>query len=282
MKEELLRQHTIVQCFALGFRIYRTNFIPIFILSATLLIPPIISSLLNLEIEHILFFLTIRLTEAAMTLGVISLMFQSIFPAIGILKGTQARLVLGAIHVGILQFVFFLVGSMFAVLPLPLNAILFFCLIVSVFAFALAQTIYIIEEERGFRALVASYRLVQTNMPKTIMTIILLGTIKLIFFSILFLSLLPDIELNPAENAEVVPQMLILLQNPEVLSALRWSQYIGYLLVYPFAAIVIVLLYIDLKLKHSHLEEVSLRSRIAHLLPDPVMPPPSSPENLEN
>ncbi|MBF0289383.1 MAG: hypothetical protein HQM14_16320 [SAR324 cluster bacterium] len=282
MKEELLRQHTIIQCLALGFRIYRTNFIPILILSATLLVPPIISSILNLEIEHILFFLTIRLTEAAMTLGIVVLMFQPIFPAIGILKGTRPRLVFGAIHVGILQFIFFLVGSMFAVLPLPLNAILFFCLIISIFAFALAQTIYIIEEERGFRALVASYRLAQTNMPKTIITIILLGTIKLFFFSALFLSFIPNIELNPSENEEVVTQMLTLLQNPEVLSALRWSQYLGYVMVYPFAAIVMVLLYFDLKLKHFTIEEVSLRSRIAYLLPDPVMTPSHSPENPEN
>ena len=64
-------------------------------------------------------------------------------------------------------------------------------------------------------------------------------------------------------------QFLTYLQTPEVLQALQWSRkllYVGYLLLYPFTAIVLVLLYIDLKLTRSHLEKSALRNIVTHLL----------------
>ncbi|MBF0280144.1 MAG: hypothetical protein HQM13_20260 [SAR324 cluster bacterium] len=266
MKEEFLQAHSIAQCFILAFRIYRIYFIPIMILSISLLIPSVVTGLLGLEIEHIVFFVTIRLTEAAMTLGLVALLFQPVFPAIGILKSVRSRLFFGAVHVAILQFIIFLTGSMFAVLPFPLNMILFLILIGSIFVFSLSQTIYILEGERGFRALVASFRLVQSNASKTILTIIFLGTAKLVLFSFLLVSFLPELNLGSPENLEKVENLMAILQTPEVIQALRWSQYLGYLLLYPFASLVLVLLYIDLKLSHSGIEESSLFQTVAHLL----------------
>ncbi len=280
MKEELLQPHSIVQFFTLGFRIYRTNFIPILILSLSLLIPSIVTALLGLEIEHIVFFITIRLTEAAMTLGLITLMFQSIFPTVGILKCARTRLMFRTIHIATLQFIIFLVGSMFAVLPFPFNLLLFLLLIGSIFAFSLAQTIHILEGERGFRALVASFQLVRSNVVKTTVTIVLLGVAKLMLFSFLFLSLMPDLDLNSPESFEKMQNLLVMLQAPEVLQALRWSQYLGYLLLYPFASIVLVLLYFDLKLAQSTIDESALHETVANLLTNGATEP--SPDEVEN
>ena len=266
MKEELLQRHSVLQCFTLGLRIYRTNLIPIVLLTLVLLIPSFVMGLLQIEIEHIVFFIMIRLTEAAMALGIITLMFQPIFPIMGILKIGSSRLGLGAIHIAILQFVIFLTGSMFAVFGSPLNMILFFFLMVSIFVFAFSQIIYIAEGERGFRALMASFRLVRSNSSKTIITIVLLGALKLVLFSLFFLTFLPDFEIQSTEQLEDMQQLLAFLQSPQTLQALRWSQYLGFIVLYPFSAIIMVLLYFDLKLTHASLEEKTLFNAVANLL----------------
>lgn len=278
MQKELLRPYSLIQCFSTGFHIYRTHLIPILLLSLILLLPSFLISILELEIEHLVFFITIRLTEAAMTLGVLALLFQPIFPTVGILQTARTRLILGILHIAVLQFIVFLVGSMFALLQFPFNMALFLMLMISIFAFAFAQVIYIVERERGFRALIASFRLVQTNVLKTIATILLLGLLKLSLFSVLFFTFLPDFVLS--EGLEDMQQLFKTLQLQEVLEALRWSQYLGYLVLYPFAAIVLVLLYIDLKLAHSLFEESSLRRAVAHLLPlDASQPSSNEPED---
>lgn len=274
MKDELLQRHTVTQCFTLGLRIYRMNLIPIVLLSIALLIPSFAAGLIPFEIEHVVFFIIIRLTEAAMALGVVSLIFQPIFPTTGILKSGTSRLGLGAIHIAILQFIIILTGSMFAVFPFPLNMILFVFLMVSIFVFAFSQIIYIIEGERGFRAMMASFRLVRSNASKTVITIILLGALKLALFSLLFLTFLPDFEIQPTEQLEDLQQLVAILQTPETLGALRWSQYLGFIVLYPFSAIVLVLLYIDLKITHSTLEETTLYKAVSNLLVDQVQESP--------
>ena len=264
MQEALLRPYSLLQCFHGGFRIYRAHFIPILMLSGMLLLPSLLTSFLQLEIEHLLFFITVRLTEAAMALGLVTLMFQPIFPTMGILNLTRTRRILGILHIAILQLAAFLMGSFFVVLPFPFNMILLALLMLSIFAFAFAQVIYIVEGEQGFSALVASFRLFQTNIFKTMATIFLLGFLKLALFSLLFLMFLPDFIF--AEEFQNMEEVFKAVQSPEILQALRWTQYLGYLLLYPFAALVLVLLYIDLKVTHSTLEESSLRSRVEPLL----------------
>ena len=267
MKDELLQQHSVMQCFTLGLRIYRMNLIPIVLLSLVLLIPSIVTGLFHFEIEHIVFFIMIRLTEAAIALGIITLMFQPIFPISGILKSGSSRLGLGAILIAILQFIIiWMLGIMFLFLPFPFNMILFVFFISSFFVFAFSQIIYIAEGERGFNALIASFRLVRSNTSKTIITIVLLGALKMVLFSLLFLTFLPDFEIQPTEQLEDMQQLLALIQNPETLQAARWTQYLGYIVLYPFSAIVLVLLYIDLKLTHATMEETTLYRAVANLL----------------
>lgn len=277
MQEELLRPYSLFQCFSVGFRIYRSHLIPISMLFFILLLPSLLMGIFELEMEHILFFITVRFTEAAMALGILTLMFQSIFPTVGILNIARTRLIFGILHIAFLQMVLFFIGSSFVVLRFPFNMLVFALLMLSIFAFAFAQIIYIIERETGFRALVASLRLVQTNLFKTIATIFLLGFLKLVLFTLLFYLFLPDSIF--AEGFEDMQAFLLALQSQEVLQALRWTQYLGYLLLYPFAAIVLVLLYIDLKVTHSILEESTLRDLVAPLLSSPLPPHGEAPQD---
>ena len=59
---------------------------------------------------------------------------------------------------------------------------------------------------------------------------------------------MPDLNLNidPNDN-DAVPLLLSeILSDPGIHTAIRWAQYLAYLLFYPFASLVITFLYFDL------------------------------------
>ena len=66
----LTYNHTISSLFVLSGRLYQKNIIPILILTAVLIAPPFLIGFAGMsEVESILFFLSVRVLEAGITLG---------------------------------------------------------------------------------------------------------------------------------------------------------------------------------------------------------------------
>ena len=94
--------HTISSLFVLSGRLYQKNIIPILILTAVLIAPAFLIGFAGMsEVESIVFFLSVRVLEAGITLGIIGTAFGRFFPALGILRVFRSIILLGTIHVAI-------------------------------------------------------------------------------------------------------------------------------------------------------------------------------------
>jgi NADH:ubiquinone oxidoreductase subunit K len=111
-------------CIIVSGRLYQKNIIPILILTSVIIAPAFLLGFAGFsEVESIVFFLSVRVLEAAVTLGIIGTAFGSYFPSLGILRVFRSIILLGTIHVAILQYLLFITGVMGLTLPFPLNIV---------------------------------------------------------------------------------------------------------------------------------------------------------------
>ena len=151
----LTHSHSFLSLFVSSFRLYRKHFLPMVLLTGVLLIPSMLLSIGGLiETESVLFMLMMHILEAAMALGVVVLAFQGgAFPTLGILNIFRSRVFFGAMHIAVLQYMLFLFGVIGMTLPFPINVMMVSLWLFSLFAFSLAQPVYMVEQVRGLPAL---------------------------------------------------------------------------------------------------------------------------------
>lgn len=264
----MLQPHSIGTLFRMGIKIYQAHFIPLIVITAIFLLLPWVVGVMSLyELESVLFFLVIRLLEAAVTLGLIGLMFRPIFPAASILRAFRSSIALGTIHIAILQYLIFVFGVIGLMLPFPLNILLVAVWISSIFFLALAQPVFMVEGLRGVQALIRSFYITRTHLARTFLIIILTTSIQFLVFGILFRLFLPELNLSTPENAEEVTlQLLQLFQHPDVHEATRWAQYLSALLITPFASVILALLYFNLTSMQSAIDNARLQQIATTLL----------------
>jgi hypothetical protein len=236
------------------------------LLTGVLLIPSMLLSIGGLiETESVLFMLMMHILEGAMTLGVVVLAFRGgAFPTLGILNIFRSRVFFGAMHIAVLQYMLFLFGVIGMTLPFPINVMMVSLWLFSLFAFSLAQPVYMVEQVRGLPALARSFQLVRTKLSRVSGVIVTSTALQFLLMWVLLQAFLPelDFELNPDSALEV--QIIGLIQNEEVKQAIHWAKYLTALFFFPFAALLFVLLYFDLAHQESgfqleQLEQLSQR-----------------------
>ena len=118
--------HTVTTLFKLSFKLFQKNLLGMLMLTVVLLAPSLIVGLAQwFETESVVFFISMRVLESAMALGMIAVAHGSIFPISGILRSFGGPLLFGAIHVAILQYLLFVVGVRgLTVMPFPFNIII--------------------------------------------------------------------------------------------------------------------------------------------------------------
>ena len=78
----LTYNHTISSLFVLSGRLYQKNIIPILILTTVLIAPAFLIGFAGMsEVESIVFFISVRVLEAGITLGIIGTAFGRFFPS---------------------------------------------------------------------------------------------------------------------------------------------------------------------------------------------------------
>ena len=262
----LTHSHSFLSLFVSSFRLYRKHFLPMVLLTGVLLIPSMLLSIGGLiETESVLFMLMMHILEAAMALGVVVLAFQGgAFPTLGILNIFRSRVFFGAMHIAVLQYMLFLFGVIGMTLPFPINVMMVSLWLFSLFAFSLAQPVYMVEQVRGLPALARSFQLVRTKLSRVSGVVVTSTALQFLLMWVLLQAFLPelDFELNPDSALEV--QIIGLIQNEEVKQAIHWAKYLTALFFFPFAALLFVLLYFDLAHQESgfqleQLEQLSQR-----------------------
>ena len=285
----LTHSHSFLSLFVSSFRLYRKHFLPMVLLTGVLLIPSMLLSIGGLiETESVLFMLMMHILEGAMALGVVVLAFQGgAFPTLGILNIFRSRVFFGAMHIAVLQYMLFLFGVIGMTLPFPINVMMVSLWLFSLFAFSLAQPVYMVEQVRGLPALARSFQLVRTKLSRVSGVVVTSTALQFLLMWVLLQAFLPelDFELNPDSALEV--QIIGLIQNEEVKQAIHWAKYLTALFFFPFAALLFVLLYFDLAHRESgfqleQLEQLSQRwfgppSQAAQTDPEP----PEHPEGGE-
>ena len=262
----LTHSHSFLSLFVSSFRLYRKHFLPMVLLTGVLLIPSMLLSIGGLiETESVLFMLMMHILEGAMALGVVVLAFQGgAFPTLGILNIFRSRVFFGAMHIAVLQYMLFLFGVIGMTLPFPINVMMVSLWLFSLFAFSLAQPVYMVEQVRGLPALARSFQLVRTKLSRVSGVIVTSTALQFLLMWVLLQAFLPelDFKLNPDSALEV--QIIGLIQNEEVKQAIHWAKYLTALFFFPFAALLSVLLYFDLAHQESgfqleQLEQLSQR-----------------------
>ena len=241
--------HTLFSLFKLGLLLFKKNLVGMLVLTVLLLAPPLVVGLAKwFETESVVFFLSMRVLESAMALGVIAMAHGSVFPPSGILRRMRSSMLFGSIHVAILQYLLFVVGVMgLTVLPFPFNFVVVVLWLAGLFYFSLAQPVFVLEGLRGMQAMVRSFRLVKTRFGRVFMVVGISMLIQFILFALFFRIFLPDLNLQTTgETDELQIQLSAILQDAGVHRAMRLSQYLTALLFFPFAALLTVLLYFDL------------------------------------
>ncbi|MDE0906063.1 MAG: hypothetical protein OSB18_01565 [SAR324 cluster bacterium] len=285
----LTHSHSFLSLFVSSFRLYRKHFLPMVLLTGVLLIPSMLLSIGGLiETESVLFMLMMHILEGAIALGVVVLAFQGgAFPTLGILNIFRSRVFFGAMHIAVLQYMLFLFGVIGMTLPFPINVMMVSLWLFSLFAFSLAQPVYMVEQVRGLPALARSFQLVRTKLSRVSGVVVTSTALQFLLMWVLLQAFLPelDFELNPDSALEV--QIIGLIQNEEVKQAIHWAKYLTALFFFPFAALLSVLLYFDLAHQESgfqleQLEQLSQRwfgppSQAAQTDPEP----PEHPEGGE-
>ena len=241
--------HTVTTLFKLSFKLFQKNLLGMLMLTVVLLAPSLIVGLAQwFETESVVFFISMRVLESAMALGMIAVAHGSIFPISGILRSFGGPLLFGAIHVAILQYLLFVIGVMgLTVMPFPFNIIIVVLWLSSLFYFCLAQPVFILEGRRGMQAMIRSFQLVRAKFGRVFIIVVLSMLIQFSIFALLFRLFLPELDLLSAEDTEQIQiQIAAILENEGVHRAMRLSQYWTALAFFPFASLLTVLLYFDL------------------------------------
>ena len=241
--------HTVTTLFKLSFKLFQKNLLGMLMLTVVLLAPSLVVGLAQwFETESVVFFISMRVLESAMALGLIAVAHGSIFPISGILRSFGGPLLFGAIHVAILQYLLFVIGVMgLTVMPFPFNIIIVVLWLSSLFYFCLAQPVFILEGRRGMQAMIRSFQLVRAKFGRVFIIVVLSMLIQFSIFALLFRLFLPELDLLLAEDTEQIQiQIAAILENEGVHRAMRLSQYLTALAFFPFASLLTVLLYFDL------------------------------------
>ena len=241
--------HTLFTLFKLSLKLFQKNLVGMLVLTVVLLAPSLVVGLAKwFETESVVFFLSMRVLESAMSLGVIAMAHGSVFPPSGILRRMRSSMLFGSIHVAILQYLLFVVGVMgLTVLPFPFNFVVVVLWLAGLFYFSLAQPVFVLEGLRGMQAMVRSFRLVKTRFGRVFIVVGISMLMQFILFALFFRIFLPDLNLQTTgETEELQIQLSVILQDAGVHRAMRLSQYLTALLFFPFAALLTVLLYFDL------------------------------------
>ena len=252
----LAYNHTITSLFILSGRLYQKNIIPILILTAVLIAPAFLIGFAGMsEVESIVFFISVRVLEAGITLGIIGTAFGRFFPALGILRVFRSIILLGTIHVAILQYLLFITGVMGLTLPFPLNILIIALWLGGLLLTSMAQPVFIVEGLRGIRPMIRSIQLARGDLSRVFVVVVLSTILQFIVFAVFFSLFMPEINLNAehSQSSSLPVLMSEILNNPDVHLAIRWSQYLASLLFYPFASMVIGLLYFDLASRQQDL-----------------------------
>ena len=240
--------HTVTTLFKLSFKLFQKNLLGMLMLTVVLLAPSLVVGLAQwFETESVVFFISMRVLESAMALGMIAVAHGSIFPISGILRSFGGPLLFGAIHVAILQYLLFVIGVMgLTVMPFPFNIIIVVLWLSSLFYFCLAQPVFILEGRRGMQAMIRSFQLVRAKFGRVFIIVVLSMLIQFSIFALLFRLFLPELDLLSAEDTEQIQiQIAAILENEGVHRAMRLSQYLTALAFFPFASLLTVLLYFD-------------------------------------
>ena len=245
----LTYNHTISSLFVLSGRLYQKNIIPILILTAVLIGPAFLLGFAGMsEVESILFFLSVRVLEAGITLGIIGTAFGSYFPTLGVLRVFRSIILLGTIHVAILQYLLFVTGVMGLTLPFPINILIIALWLAGLLLTSMSQPVLIVEGVRGIRAMIRSIQLARGDLSRVFFVVVISTILQFIVFAVFFSLFMPELNLNGEHNQSNSLPLLMseILNDPEVHVAIRWSQYLASLLFYPFSSLVTCLLYFDL------------------------------------
>ena len=200
------------------------------------------------EVESIVFFLSVRVLEAGITLGIIGTAFGKFFPSRGILREFRSIMLLGTIHVAILQYLLFITGVMGLTLPFPFNILIIALWLGGLLLTSMSQPIFIVEGVRGIRAMIRSIQLARVDLSRVFFVVVICTILQFIVFAVFLTLFMPEFNLNVEQNQSSSLPILMseILNDPEVHIAIRWSQYLASILFYPFASLVTGLLYFDL------------------------------------
>ena len=245
----LTYNHTISSLFILSGRLYQKNILPTSILTAVFIAPAFLIGFAGMsEVESIVFFLSVRVLEAGITLGIIGTAFGRFFPALGILRVFRSIILLGTIHVAILQYLLFITGVMGLTLPFPFNILIIAVWLGGLLLTSMSQPVFIVEGVRGIRAMIRSIQLARSDLSRVFFVVVISTILQFIVFAVFFSLFMPEFNLNAEQNqSSSIPILMSeILNDPEVHLAIRWSQYLASLLFYPFASLVTGLLYFDL------------------------------------
>ncbi|MBS1255877.1 MAG: hypothetical protein MAG581_01686 [Deltaproteobacteria bacterium] len=252
----LTYNHSIASLFILSGRLYQKNIIPILILTSVIIAPAFLLGFAGFsEVESIVFFLSVRVLEAAVTLGIIGTAFGSYFPSLGILRVFRSIILLGTIHVAILQYLLFITGVMGLTLPFPLNIVVIAFWLGGLLLTSMSQPVFIVEGTRGIRALIRSIQLARGDLSRVFFVVVISTILQFIVFAVFFTLFMPDFNLDVehTQNSSLPILMSEILNDPQVHLAIRWSQYLASLLFYPFASLVTCFLYFDLARRQQSL-----------------------------
>ena len=252
----LTYNHTISSLFVLSGRLYQKNIIPILILTAVLIAPAFLIGFAGMsEVESVLFFLSVRVLEAGITLGIIGTAFSKYFPSLGVLRVFRSIVLLGTIHVAILQYLLFITGVMGLTLPFPFNILIIALWLAGLLLTSLSQPVFIVEGVRGIRAMIRSIQLARSDLSRVFFVVVISTILQFIVFAVFFSLFMPELNLNGEHNSSSSLPLLMseILNDPEVHVAIRWSQYLASLLFYPFSSLVTGLLYFDLASRQREL-----------------------------
>ena len=248
--------HSIPSLFVWSFRIYQKNLISILFLTAVLVAPAFVMGFAGWnETESVVFFISVHLLEGAITLGVIGLSFGSFFPTLSVLRALRSPLLLGSIHVAILQYLLFITGVMGLTLPFPFSILVVTLWLGGLLLTSMAQPVFIVEGVRGMRALVRSIQLARCDLPRVFIVVVISTVLQFFVFALLFTIFMPDLNLNiePNESGSLPILLSEILNDSGVTQAIRWSQYLASLIFYPFASLLSAFLYFDLAQRQQEL-----------------------------
>ncbi|MBF0239563.1 MAG: hypothetical protein HQM12_17820 [SAR324 cluster bacterium] len=240
---------TIWDLFRLSLRIYVTHFVPVTLMTALMLAPCIILGVSGFfGPEMIVFFLSERVIEAVMTLGIIALGLRPVFPVTRLFQTMKSSLFFSSMHIAIIQYLIFATGMMgLFVSSFPINVIIVTLWISSIIFFSLAQPIFITEGLRSFQALNRSLQIIRPLFARVFLIVMVIKFLQVVLPTLMTLMLLPENAIPVAENPdEMMKALTEFLKNPDVLWSIRLSQYTTSLFLAPFSAIVFSLLCLNL------------------------------------